>query len=45
MFTVMHVPTAYLPLETQFAAKLKRSIKQHPLREMHIEQVRSCPAV
>jgi hypothetical protein len=29
----------------QFAAKLKRSVKQHPLREMHIEQVRNCPAV
>jgi hypothetical protein len=26
-------------LALQFAAKLQRSIKQHPLRELHIEQV------
>jgi hypothetical protein len=25
----------------QFATKVQRSVKQHPLKEMHIEQVRT----
>lgn len=33
------MPTPCVVQSPQFAAKLQRSIKQHPLREMHIEQV------